>query len=91
MITVNIGEAKDRFSELVRRAESGEEVVIARDGAPVVALRRHVPERIPGRLKGKFVVPADFDDPLPDEILNQFYNGPVFPDVDPEPTTEAPA
>jgi prevent-host-death family protein len=37
-ITVNIGEAKTRLSELVAKAEAGEEVVIARDNEPVARL-----------------------------------------------------
>jgi prevent-host-death family protein len=37
-IQVNIAEAKAKLSELVARAEAGEEVVIARHGKPVVTL-----------------------------------------------------
>ena len=46
-ITVDIDDAKARLSELVARAEAGEEIVIARDNAPVAtvepaaARRRH--------------------------------------------------
>lgn len=36
---MNIAEAKAKLSELVARAEAGEEVVIARDGVPVVIMR----------------------------------------------------
>lgn len=37
-ITVNIGDAKTRLSELIARVEAGEDVIIARDGTPVVRL-----------------------------------------------------
>jgi prevent-host-death family protein len=37
-IQMNIAEAKAKLSELIARAEAGEQVVIARDGTPVVAL-----------------------------------------------------
>ncbi len=37
-IQMNIAAAKARLSELVARAEAGEEVVIARDGKPIVTL-----------------------------------------------------
>jgi prevent-host-death family protein len=37
-LTVKIGEAKARFSELVARAEAGEEIVIARGAEPVAKL-----------------------------------------------------
>ena len=36
---MNIAEAKAKLSELVARAEAGEEVIIARDGVPVVVVR----------------------------------------------------
>ncbi len=39
-ITVDIGEAQARLSELVARAEAGEEIVITRDNAPVALLTR---------------------------------------------------
>jgi prevent-host-death family protein len=38
-IQMNIAEAKAKLSELVARAEAGEEVIIARDGKPVVVLK----------------------------------------------------
>ena len=37
-LTVNIGEAKARLSELIARVEAGEEVVIARGRVPAVKL-----------------------------------------------------
>ena len=53
VVTVfNVAEAKARFSELVRKALSGEEVVIARDNKPILKLvpleRARVRERSPG-------------------------------------------
>ena len=50
-IQINIAQAKARLSELVARAEAGEEVVIARGGKPVVALTpRTRPASEPRRL-----------------------------------------
>ena len=50
-IQINIAEAKARLSELVARAEAGEEVVIARSGKPVVSLTpRATPAAEPRRL-----------------------------------------
>jgi len=46
-VQMNIAEAKAKLSELVARAEAGEEVVIARDGVPVVVLK---PANDAGRL-----------------------------------------
>lgn len=38
MKTINVAEGKARFSELVARAEAGEEIIVARRGKPVVRL-----------------------------------------------------
>jgi prevent-host-death family protein len=38
-VQMNIAEAKAKLSELVARAEAGEDVVIARDGVPAVVLK----------------------------------------------------
>ena len=37
-ITVKIGDSKSELSDLVARAEAGEDVLIAREGAPVARL-----------------------------------------------------
>ncbi len=66
--TVNIYDAKTRFSQLVDRAASGEEVIIARAGRPVarlVAFRPRTTERKPGRMRGRVRVARTFDAPLP--------------------------
>jgi prevent-host-death family protein len=69
---VNIHAAKTQLSRLIEMACSGEEVVIARDGEPVVRLTpvaNVAAERKPGRLKGRLVVPDEFFDPLPEDEL----------------------
>jgi prevent-host-death family protein len=81
---VNIYEAKTRLSQLVDQAAAGEEVVIARNGRPVarlVPLQRQPVKRVPGAWKGKVRIAPDFDE-TPKEIIDAFYNGPVFPDED---------
>lgn len=40
MDTINLAEAKARLSELVERAEAGEDICIAKRGKPVVRLTR---------------------------------------------------
>ena len=60
----NVAEAKAHFSSLVRRAAGGEEIVIARDGKPLVklvSLSQHTQERTPGSAKGKVRLAPDFD------------------------------
>ena len=75
MISVNMHEAKTQFSKLIARVEAGEEIIIARDGTPVarlVAVHRPTAKRVPGRDRGLFSVPDDFDAPLPEDVLSEF-------------------
>ena len=72
--TVNIHEAKTHLSRLLRRAEAGEEIIIARGGTPVARLTAvaSAKGRALGRDGGSFTVPQDFNDPLVPEILAEF-------------------
>ena len=74
MTSVGVHEAKTTLSDLLRRAEAGEEVVICRGSQPVARLVaiQPVPGRRLGLDEGRFVVPDDFDAPLPDEVLDSF-------------------
>jgi prevent-host-death family protein len=71
---VNIHEAKTNFSRLVDEVAGGAEIVIAKAGKPVAKLvpigRSRV--RKPGFLKGRIKIAADFDAPLPAELLDAF-------------------
>lgn len=75
MAQVGMHEAKTKLSQLVERAEAGEEVIIARNGKPVARL---VPvsassslAAIRGALRGKVHLAEDFDE-LPDDIAEAF-------------------
>lgn len=77
----SIKEAKDQLPALVRAVEAGEQVVITRNGKPVVdviphakkggidleGLRRWKKERGYTSVAGP--IPDDFDDPLPEDFL----------------------
>ncbi len=69
MVIVNVHEAKTNLSRLLKRAEAGEDIVIARNGKPVARLTpvRKQGERQPGSIDGLFTVPDNFFDPLPEE------------------------
>ena len=73
MATVTIHKAKTQLSQLIARAEAGEEIIISRGPQPVVKLeplkgRKRRPEF--GALKGKVSLPDSFFfDPLPEEEL----------------------
>lgn len=73
---VNMHEAKTHLSRLVASLEAGDvdEVEIARDGVTVARLVPPSPHkpRVPGKLAGRIRIGADFDDPLPPDILQGF-------------------
>ena len=65
MSKFNVGEAKAHFSELVRKALLGEEVIIAKDHKPLlklVPLQPSTRARRPGSAKGQVWVAPDFDE-----------------------------
>jgi prevent-host-death family protein len=81
MATVNIKDAKNRLSELGRKAESGETIVVTRNGKPAFDL---VPHKKKGGIdweageafKRKHGIreffgemAPDFDDPVPEDFL----------------------
>jgi prevent-host-death family protein len=75
---VNIHQAKTHLSALLLRVVAGEEITIARAGVPVARLVAVEPprnRRVLGVDRGAFEVPEDFDAPLPDEVLADFYGG----------------
>jgi antitoxin (DNA-binding transcriptional repressor) of toxin-antitoxin stability system len=54
----------------------GEAVTIAKAGKPVarlVPIRQPRVQRVLGTAKGDFRVPDDFDAPLPEDLLAEFY------------------
>ena len=81
MKSVSIKQAKDTFSELSRRVEGGETVIITRHGKPVLEMapykRKGGLDLEAGRryldsigVKDPFpYVADDFDDPLPEDFL----------------------
>jgi prevent-host-death family protein len=85
MTSISLYNARAEFSRLIERALAGEDIVITRRGKPAVRLvpvEQEPPPRKPGALKGLVEVTGEFFEPLPDEIIDAFYNGPVFPEDD---------
>jgi antitoxin (DNA-binding transcriptional repressor) of toxin-antitoxin stability system len=71
---------KDRdsieLSELFARVSAGDEIIITQDGKPIARVEpitQGMSPRVPGLDAGKFVVPPEFFDPLPDDLLSEFY------------------
>lgn len=75
MQVINIHQAKTQLSKLVEKTLAGEDVIIAKAGKPVVKLvtyKKDLKPRKPGALKGKIIVPDDFNEEDP-EINKLFY------------------
>jgi len=75
METVNLYDPKTRLSQLVDKAASGDDVLVSRNGKPLVRIARLEQPRPRvrfGLLKGKVKIRAGFDAPLPDEVLAGF-------------------
>ena len=73
---VNIHEAKTHFSKFIEQALKGEEVIIAKGGTPLIRLIPYSEEpqiRRGGQFNGLIQIAEDFDAPLPEDILKQFY------------------
>ena len=77
MLSINVSQAKARLTELIQRAEAGEQIVISRRNHAIVELR--VIEPSPARprpqfglCRGDFHLPDDFDNPLPEDLLKSF-------------------
>jgi len=75
MEKVQLHEAKARLSELVDRAQAGEEVVISRHGKAVAKLVGYAPKRARRRLgilRGRIKFRKGWDKPLPEDIFDVF-------------------
>jgi prevent-host-death family protein len=75
MTEVGMHEAKTKLSQLVERAERGEEIVITRNGKPAVRLAPIATASslaaVRGVWRGRVEIAADFDE-LPDDIAEAF-------------------
>ena len=75
--TVNMHQAKSSLSRLVERALAGEEVIIARNGEPLVRLvpvPKTLQPRVPGRGKGKISIGPDFE--FTDAEITELFEAP---------------
>jgi prevent-host-death family protein len=90
MTTVSMREAKNKLTELARRVEGGETIIVTRHGKPVLDLVPHKAKqgginwealeafkKKHGIDKIVTYIADDFDDPLPEDFLLR----PLPPDV----------
>ena len=87
MTLITVEELCEQLPQMLAKMLPGEEIQIIQEGRPVATLASlpyqergiPLPPRVPGMDAGRFTVPADFNDPMPDDWLDEFYNGEVFP------------
>ena len=76
MTTITMEEIQRDPLGYLRRVEAGETIVVLRDERPIAEIKpvsQAVRQARPvGLCAGEFKVPDDFDDPLPDHILEEF-------------------
>jgi antitoxin (DNA-binding transcriptional repressor) of toxin-antitoxin stability system len=85
MKMVNINEAKAKLSEYLDAVATGETVIICNRNQPVAELRaipkKRTEPRPIGLAKGTITIHPSFYDPMTEEELDEFENGPVFPEA----------
>ena len=76
MVQVSINEIEQNLPAYLQRVEAGETIVIVKAGRaiaeikPVVSTSKQL--RPFGLCAGEFIVPDDFDEPLPENIIQEF-------------------
>jgi antitoxin (DNA-binding transcriptional repressor) of toxin-antitoxin stability system len=71
----SIKEIENDPREYLQRVLEGETIVVFKNDEPVAEMRpliKRAGRRPIGLAKGDFVVPDDFNDPLPDDVLQLF-------------------
>ncbi|MBW8003865.1 MAG: type II toxin-antitoxin system Phd/YefM family antitoxin [Planctomycetes bacterium] len=76
MIALNISEIQSQFPNILNKVEAGEEIILEKEGKPIAKIVPLAPKRgkrILGQEKGRVWMSDDFNDPLPEDILKEFY------------------
>ena len=76
MIRLNIHEAKTNLSRYLSMIRKGETIVLCKRNQPIAEIRplqpRRAQKRPLGLAKGQFIVPREFFEPLPEELMEAF-------------------
>ena len=83
MIRVNVHEAKTNLSKLLKLVSEGETVQICNRNEPVANITSVAPspkgQRPFGLAKGEVIIHDSFFEPMDEEELALWYDGPIFP------------
>lgn len=74
-MNVTVEEIKRDPEAVLHRVVEGETVVVTESGRPIAEIRPIECARRPrpfGLVRGSFVIPEDFDEPLPELIIRDF-------------------
>lgn len=78
MSTATLQELHSDPLSVLSRVEAGEHIIVTSANQPVIELRpiprKLIKKRPIGLAQGEFVVPDDFNEPLPEEVLKRFYD-----------------
>jgi len=76
MIQLNIHDAKTNLSKYLKELTEDEPILLCKRNVPVAKIvglkQKSLKKRVIGLAKGDFVVPDDFFEPLPDDVLAGF-------------------
>ena len=76
MKSIPVTELTGTTSSLIAWIKQGEEITLTENGKQLAKIiptvTRHSDPRPSGLAKGEFVVPDDFNDPLPQDLLREF-------------------
>ncbi|MBP0013564.1 MAG: type II toxin-antitoxin system Phd/YefM family antitoxin [Roseofilum sp. SBFL] len=80
MISLNIDEIQQNLSGFIKLIQEGNRLIITQEDRPIAEIQpisTNLPQKTPrpiGLCEGEFIVPDDFNDPLPEEIIKLFEN-----------------
>ncbi|MEH1920242.1 type II toxin-antitoxin system Phd/YefM family antitoxin [Nostoc sp.] len=76
MTWISVDEIKRDLLGYLQRVEAGETLIIIRGGKPIAEIKPTLKtpniSRPFGLCTGEFIVPDDFDEPLPENIISEF-------------------
>ena len=76
VVKITLKDMERNLSAYLRRAQAGETLVVTESGKPVVEIKQSIQLPTSPRpfalCAGEFMVPADFDAPLPDDLIADF-------------------
>lgn len=76
MITISVEEMERDLRNYLHRVEAGETITVTQAEQPMAEIKPATSNAKPlrpfGLCAGEFIVPDNFDDPLPEEIIREF-------------------